>query len=390
MRVLLLVGLWSLFLLAAATAGPLPPPPRNMPGDVKGRMQTRWLAPSVSLTTRSVATEQMTLVRWFTPEGKLAREVAGPDVDAHAGYIYEHGKGGTIYAVNGDWKIVLPHRPGPAGYITASEDSRTFVHEFHPRDGEIAADIYVDGKLAGTVGPYLQYQGQDVHLGADGSLALLAWKDEDKKTAEVVVVGPDRKVRFRAGCEGPVLFPEPVPEGNGVLVQTNAGGDARNTFTFYTKGGRTSSLNVGPNPGLVAWLPGTPTALVHTSIGRDYRFHFIDWSTGKRLWDVADPNHARVPGAFPPVAVAKDLLLIGGLESVAWGDHQESVRSIHAVDPKTGQVVAHWLPSPLHQAARDGGRFLQLGLKLFLVTDEEFAEVDLGDIAARRNGWRSD
>ncbi|HEV3259878.1 MAG TPA: hypothetical protein VG013_23625 [Gemmataceae bacterium] len=380
MRVLLFVGLCSL-----STAGPPPPEPRNMPGDGKGRVQTRWLAPSVSVTTRSVAAERMTLVQWFTPQGKLARDLAGPNVYSHSGYVYE---GGTIYAVNGDWKIVLPHKPGPPGYITATEDSRTFVHEFHPKEGEIAADIYVDGKLAGTVGPYLQYQGQDVQLGADGSLALLAWKDDDKKTAQVVVAGPDAKVRFRADCDGPVLFPEPAPEGNGVVVQTNAGGDAGNTFTFYTKGGKVSSLNVGPNAGLLTWLPRTTTAVFHSSIGYDYRFHMVDWSTGKRVWDVADPNHARVPGALPPVAVTKGHLLIGGLEYVPWGDHQESVRSIYAVDSKTGQVVAHWLPSPFNQASRDGGRFLQLGPKLFLVTDDEFAEVAIDDIAAKKNGWQ--
>jgi hypothetical protein len=88
------------------------------------------------------------------------------------------------------------------------------------------------------------------------------------------------------------------------------------------------------------------------------------------------------------VAVTKGHLLIGGLEYVPWGDHQESVRSIYAVDSKTGQVVAHWLPSPFNQASRDGGRFLQLGPKLFLVTDDEFAEVAIDDIAAKKNGWQ--
>jgi len=65
-----------------------------------------------------------------------------------------------------------------------------------------------------------------------------------------------------------------------------------------------------------------------------------------------------------------------------------SVGSIYALGVKKGRVAARRLPSPLHQACSDGGRFLRPGGKLFLVTDEEFAEVDPGDIAAGRNGWR--
>jgi hypothetical protein len=366
-----------------------PPEPRTLPGVVKARVKTRWLAPYVSVTTRSLGGKGTTTVQWFTPDGKLARELAGPNVDAHPGYVYEYGQGkGTIHAVNGGWKIALPQKPGPAGYITATEDSRTFVHEFHPREGEVAAYVYRDGNLAGTIGPYLQYQGQDVQLGSDGSLALLVWKDEDKKTAQVVVAGPDAKVRFRVDCEGPVMSPVPALGGRGVLVQANAGGDARNTFCFYTRAGKVSSVKVGPNAGFMAWLPGTATALMHTSVGHDYRFHLIDWSTGKKLWDIPDPNPARVPGSLPPVGVVKDHLLLGGLEYVKWGDRGEPVRSLHALDPKTGRVVARWLPGPLYQPSSDGGRFLRVGKKLFLVADEEFAEVSVEDIAGRRNGWR--
>jgi hypothetical protein len=136
-------------------------------------------------------------------------------------------------------------------------------------------------------------------------------------------------------------------------------------------------LNVGPNAGF----------LVHTSIGYDYRFHLIDWRTGKQVWDVPDPSPARVPGSLPPVAVAGDHLLVGGLEYVQRGERREAVRSIYALEPTTGKVAAHWLPRPLYQPTGDGGRFLQLGRKLFLVTDEEFAEVRLSDITAKKNGW---
>lgn len=207
-------------------------------------------------------------------------------------------------------------------------------------------------------------------------------------SVQVVVTGTEGKVRFRADCEGPVIFPHPALEGMGVLVQPNTGGEARNTFTYYKEAGKVSSLNLGPNAHFVTWVPGTEKALFNTSIGHDYRFHLIDWSTGKRLWEIPDPNPARVPGVMPPLTVAQDFLLVGGLETVQWGDRQESVRSIHALDSLTGKVVAHWLPTPLHQLSLDGGFFLHLDKKLFLVTEEEFSEIEVKDILARKNGWK--
>jgi hypothetical protein len=174
----------------------------------------------------------------------------------------------------------------------------------------------------------------------------------------------------------------------GVLVQANAAGQARNTFTFYTGTGKASSVNVGPNAGFPAWLSATPRALMNTSIGYDYRFHLIDWGVGKEVWAIPDPGSARVPGSLPPVAVAGDYLLLGGLEYVKGGERQEPVRSLYSLDPKAEKVVAHWLPEPLYQPSGDGGRFLQLGRRLFLVADKEFAEVSVGDIVAKKKGWR--
>jgi hypothetical protein len=384
-----LTGLWLLLTAPVVTlAWPPPASPRPLPGDVKGWLTARWLGPYVSATLQRAGTTQLTTVRWLDADGKVLRELSGPRVDAHPAFVYEIGDGGTtVHAVNGDWKIRLPKKDGPAGYLTGTVDSRTFVHEFHPKEGEIAADVYMSGKLAGTVGPFLQYQSQDVHLGLDGSLALLVWKEAEKKTPQIVVAGSDGKIRFRADCDGPVMSPVVAPDGGGVLVQANTGGDSQNTFTYYTGNGRVSSLNVGPNAHFMAWLPGTATALFHTSIGHDYHFHLIDWNKGRRLCDVADPCPARVLGPAPTVAVVKDYLLIGGLEYVAWGDGKEPVRSIYALDARTDHLVARWMPKPLNQPARDPGRFLRLGNKLFLVTDEEFAELALADIAAKKNGW---
>ena len=88
-------------------------------------------------------------------------------------------------------------------------------------------------------------------------------------------------------------------------------------------------------------------------------------------------GNAPLPDAFLDAACRGKLLRM----------EADPVRCIHALDPKTGQVVARWLPTPPNQASHDGGRFLRLGKKLFLVTDEEFAEVNTADIVAKKNGW---
>ncbi len=179
------------------------------------------------------------------------------------------------------------------------------------------------------------------------------------------------------------MSPVPAPDGAGVLVQTNAGGEARNIFTFYGKTGKVSSLNVGPNALFVTWLPGSTKAVFNTSIGHECRFHLIDWATGKRLWEVPDPNPARVPGVVPSVDAGKDNLLIGGREYI----RREPILSLYAVDFKTERVIAHWLPEPIRPLAEEG-HFLRLGGRLFLLTPEELAEVNLEDIATKKRGWK--
>jgi hypothetical protein len=187
--------------------------------------------------------------------------------------------------------------------------------------------------------------------------------------------------------EGPLTSPTPAPEGSGVLVRMNTS-ESLNTFIFYQKAGKVSSLDIGPNAEFVTWLPGTTTALMETGVGYDLRWHLIDWKTGKQLWDIADPSPARLPGTERPVAAAGNYFLIAGLEYIQGGTQRGSRRSIYAVDVNQGRVVAHWLPSPPNQASSDCGRLLRFKEKLFLVAEEEFAEIDLDDIAAKKNGWQ--
>ncbi len=376
---------------AIAPAKPPPGPPRTLPGALKGRVETRWLAPLVSVTRRTVGVGAgagagaTTTVQWLAPNGAPVRELSGANVDAQPGYVLVLGKAGnTVHAVNGDWQFTLAARGEAPGYLTATEDSRTFLHQFHPREGEVAIDVHIAGKRVGTVGPFAQYQGQGVELGADGSFACLTWNDDGAKKPQVVVAGPDGRQRFRVDCDGPAIAPAPAPGGAGVLVRVNDGGT---TFTCYTAAGKGASLELGPNAGLLTWLPGTLKAVMHTSVGPTYRFQLVDWASGKILWEIADPLAPRVVGALPAVATLGDHVLFAGREWRRLGEHEEAVRTLCALDAATGRVTARWQPEPL-QPARHDGRFLRLGEELYLVTDDEFAAIAPADIAARANGWQ--
>ncbi len=383
-------GIVALLTLAAVdVAGKDPPPaPVTLPGGPPNSAQSRWLAPYVLTTSVSIGGTWTTSVRWFGPDGKVKRELSGPNVGAQPGFVYDYTKGPmTIHAVHGDWQFTLPKKPGDAPYITSTPDGRVFVHQFHPAQGQIAVDLHVAGKCVGTVGPFVQYLGRGVQVGDDGSIALVVWKNESRQVAQVVAAGPDGKVTVQADCDGPVDAPKPAPDGVGVLVQPNTGAPGRDTWSYYTAKGKKSTLYVGPNAGLVCWLPGTTKALCSTAIGSTYRFHLIDWATGRRLWEIADPNPARAGSSAPQVAPLGGLLLFAGLESRQLGGAREPVRSLQAVEARTGQLVARWQPTPLRRFA-DGGRFVRQGERLFLVADNEFAEIRLRDIDRGKNGWK--
>jgi hypothetical protein len=385
-------GLWrailaAILLNAVGTAKPPAPAPVTMPGGPVNRLGTRWVAPYVFVTHVRIDQRSLTSVRWFGPDGKLKRELSGPSVEAQPGFAYDYGKGQTvIHAVNGDWQFVLPKKPGSAPYITSTEDSHVFVHQFHPKDGQIAVDLYAAGKWAGTVGPFVQYLGRGVQVADDGSIALVVWKDEAKKVAQVVAAGTDGKIRVKVDCDGLVDAPKAAPDGAGVLVQPNTL-EERNTWSYYTAKGKVSTLSLGPNAHLVCWLPGTTKALCSTAIGSTYRFHLIDWATGTRLWATDDPNGARTGTSAPQVIPLGSLLLFAGLEEMDLGGRRERVRSLQAVEVRTSQVVARWHPRPLRRF-EDGGRFVRLGERLYLVADDEFTEIRLGDIGKQKNGWR--
>ena len=366
--------------------------PADLPGECKGLVDACWVAPYVQASKAF----GKTIFTWFAKDGSVKDQRAVEGVEP--GFVDVVGRKGTIRGVNEDWEITLPpgpHEPGLSGYINSTSDSRVFFHERHPKQGLIALDIYVHGKLASTVGPYLQYLGNDFSLNADGSTGLLIWKDESKTTAQIVTSNTNGSIRFRVDCGAPVTSLIVAPGGSGALLRPNTGGTNQNSFMWFTGQGKLYSMDVSPNPWCVGWIPGSRKSLFSTSLGNEAgHYQLIDWDIGKQLWDIPCPGdgHALAIGLTPDLiifAVAVPYHPAARQSTPFPDDEEEWLRTFYAVNVQDGSVVARW-QAQLPHLSFDAGRenFLQLGDRLFYVTPEDFTQLNLDDIRSRRHGWR--
>jgi hypothetical protein len=381
---LILSGFWFCGCGTASAQGMPPPPPGpNLPGVSRGKIDAYWLAPYV----RAAGGFGGTTVTWFDAEGHVKTQAAATTLQP--GFVSLSGSKHEVQGVNEDWKIVLSAEPGPGGYgyTTSTPDSRVFLHEFHPQQGMIGLHIYVHGKPAPVVGPFLQYLGREVVLNDDGSTGLLIWKDETHTNAQVVVTDTNGVVRWRGDCDAVVDGPIVAPDGAGVLLHPNKGGEDQNTFWWYTAQGKQRSVKVSPNPWCVGWIPQSRQSLFWTSVGSDSRrFQLIDWDSGRRLWEIPGPGS----GQFLGVALTPEYIIfaMAELHPSPPGSGMEWRRAFYAVKAQDGSLAARWT-NDLWRRSFNGDRdhFLQLGGRLYYVTAEEVAELKLEDIRAKQHGW---
>lgn len=283
---------------------------------------------------------------------------------------------------------VLHKGRGDGGYVAWTTDSTVLARQYYPNEGETVVEMYLKGKRLTTLGPFVPYEAEQINLSSDASLALLVRKTKEAKSAQVVAVGPDGKVRIQAECGQSVCSPIAAPAARGVLVRLNLPGNGYDTFVFYDKSGKVSSLRIGPNPHFLAWAPDSSKSVFLTSVGYKYRYQLINWRTGTIVWDVPDPAAGLWQTAVPRTALIGDYILLCGLEFMKLGEREGPVRSIYALHLTDGQTVAHWLPEPNCHFSTDWGKFARLGRKLFILWGPEFAEVRLEDIEAKKGGWR--
>jgi len=347
------------------------PPPREMklPGRRIGTAEARWLAPYVLFTRRRVGEARVKSIRWFDANGNVTRELAGPRVDACVGFVSDYGTAEpTFYGLQSDWKLSFRRKGLESGYNAAAGD--TFIYQFLPQRGQIAVDIYTAGKLVGTVGPYLQYEGRDFSLADDGSVTLLTWKSADRKAVQIVAASADGKLRLTVDCGENVWPTALAPDGRGVLVREVMGRELPDRTVFYDAAGKRRVLDVGGS--FRRWVSPPATALFETGPGTREQHTLVDCTTGKTMWDVPGPVTPYPTWATLAYPLGDVILFIG--------------KDFAAVDAKTGRVVSRWVPNKERSSF---GWLCKRGEQLFFVTDDEFTELSLADIAAERNGWKA-
>ena len=122
---------------------------------------------------------------------------------------------------------------------------------------------------------------------------------------------------------------------------------------------------------------------MQTSTGHDAAWELIDCQTCKSIWKIDHPTPARPEWTTTSIAITKDYVLMAEHEIV----QRRPVRTMYALDLKTGKVVAHWLPQPTGYPTTDSQTLLKLGEHIDLVSYSEGSEIKMDDIAAHRGGW---
>ena len=423
------IGEWSFLVKTNGEVESEPPivhvasaPPSQWPSDLpdtgKGAIDVNWIAPYVQASKAF----GKTTITWFAKDGHVERQASVSDVNPASGFTEIIGHPNVMVGVNEDWRItprkavLQPGSPDEC-YAESTPDSRVLVYQYNSKPGKVGLDIYIHGKRVNTLGPFsLYYPSHEVVLNDDGSAGLLIAKTKlqfnpntpgkDDNTlrdelssihslgAQIVVLNTNGEVRFRTDCGNAVWSPIVAPNGAGVLLRPSTGTN-QNTFMWFTEKGESHSMDISPNPECIGWIPQTCQSLFLTQLGFETtQVELIDWSAGKRLWDIPLPGG----GEILAVGLTPKLIIFSVAEPYPSGiwhkvnqsllqSGQEWVRTFYAVDVRDGKLVARWRGHFPHTFGADRDHFLRLGDKLFYVTANEFTDLNLEDIVSKKHGW---
>jgi len=121
----------------------------------------------------------------------------------------------------------------------------------------------------------------------------------------------------------------------------------------------------------------------------------IDWDTGKQLWNIDSPGERALGITVTPALIM--LCVDEPYPTGAWHEVNRSllqsgnewVRTFYAVNVVDGKFVARWRGQFPHRwFDLDYDHFSRIGDKLYYVTADEFTEINIGDIMAKKNGWQ--
>ncbi len=381
---------------------------RKLPGESCGVIESYWLAPHVyafegivgldkesSFPRRrapSAGPNTFNRITWFSEKGEVLRQLAFNSVQP--GFAWTSNQ---VIGINENWSIPTAQLASESSQTIATSDSRLMAHEYHPSPGRVAADIYLHGQRVNTIGPFATHRiGSTVHLGADGSGALVVCGNEARTNAQVLAWDTNGVLKLRVECALGSGAAIPAPNGRGALTSWADGGTNVNTYTWHTAQGKPRAMDINFNPHFCGWIPATSQSLFSVTLGPDSpSYRLIDWDAGQIRWEIPCPGNGH------PLAVEclPDMILFAVAEPYkpgAWSGSgwifqlakKDWIRCFYAVNPSDGSVLARWQPTYPYRYSDMRQSFLRLRDKVYYLTPKEFVEINPGDILAKKNGWQ--
>ena len=389
---------------------------RDQLGDGVGELSSRWVAPYVFDIEGGVTRwEIFDEVRWYNPDGTLKRTVANaydPGRPVNSGYVVaRQGDSFTVYSTLASWSMQLPEGFGPWG---ASWDGKTFVSMWMSKDYEkFTTDVYLEGNLVATLGPYRSVAGGGYFLGEDGSLAIGVGVELPAPAGSTATVTPAPKVRVLAfgpgmkktfesefdylvqgassapasqGIEGTTTneflrrVVSVAPGGQGVVVQVAK--DSQ--YAYLTKDGLGKPLQVRGT--LKCWVPNSTRALYWAAGDPQgqQEYALVDWAKGTILWDVKESKEFSDGFKVVDATIAGDYVLLSGLET---SEAHRRYQALYAMDLGNGKLVREG--SLGYMSGDVEAHFMPVGGQLYLVSSKGYAPLHIEDVKSKgnMNGW---
>jgi hypothetical protein len=281
-----------------------------------------------------------------------------------------------VHSLDGRWTIALPpiEHPFPwDGPILVQGDICTHYHYSNWDAGQMILDVYHRGKKVGTVGPFIT-RSDMAKLGEDGCTILQTWKERLNGTPQVVIVGPDAKVRLQQDCDGN-SEPYAFADGRGALMKVPTEAEAPDRYLSVMADGTHQLYDKLSGGSPIARIPSSDLVLFYSDVKRN-EFQLMHGDSGEIVWNI--PSPLRPTERVSPVAlVVEDMILLMGIDDAA-------------LDLKTGALRAIWkstwnertnTPVPI-------GGFHRQGDDIYIVGGDSFSKVNLQDIRLKIHEWK--
>lgn len=356
------------------------------PSDNIGEFESRWVAPFVHYSVTRVSGKASFQVRRYSSTGALESETDSLfSYSSPFGFCFVSGPFGhqTFHGMYGDWHCTGDlETNGEQINALASPNGRTLLRLMGPEKhgGSNAVVVYVMGRKVSTLGPFPGMDLTSIRMCDDGSVGALFVPREGAGEPEALLTDASGVLSMRIRAPGAFSI-QPAPDGRGALLWRTDGGLE---YAASPEHGRELSPPLKLAPWFAHWMVGSKRVLLGNEM--DSLHVLFDLDERRVVWKAKAPAHL----APDYSAVFGEYVFQSGLEAAPTEEEPAgSVLVIHALDSRTGNVLAQWKSSPPRRHTwQDMGKLMVRGGHLYFVTDEVFTEISLDDVRSGSGDWK--